>query len=287
MAGAYCPFCGKPTVPGGTFCASCGAALAAPNPHAGGAPPPPVPSSFAAGGSYPPGYGMPVGPAATSREIDRQALSRVQWAAVLGLVGAALSLLTFFSGNALSFLTVTTTGTSTTISTDVSALYLLVAIAAVGLVLSIVEILLYRGAFRTLAPVDSRFTTPATFLLVLLVALVILVLTTGALFAEFLSAIQCAGAGNPITTSCFDAGNALSLVALLLIAALVAIISYIGGVMLGLWRLGTRYDETTLHVGAILIIIPILNIIGLILILVGARSALGRLEHSSRPMTFG
>jgi len=51
----------------------------------------------------------------------------------------------------------------------------------------------------------------------------------------------------------------------------------IGGQILGLWRVGTRYNETTIKVGAIFTIVPLLNIVGPILVLIGALEAKGRL----------
>jgi hypothetical protein len=48
-------------------------------------------------------------------------------------------------------------------------------------------------------------------------------------------------------------------------------------VILGLWRVGTRYDETIIKLGGIFSIIPILNIAAPVLVLVGAHSARNKL----------
>jgi uncharacterized membrane protein len=285
MAGSFCPYCGKPTVPGATFCPSCGAALGRLS-TAGAAPPPAIPPSFGPTGSYPIGYGTTAAPSSASRDTDRRALTSVQWAAVVALVGVVISWVSLFGSNLGSFFMVTTVNSSTSVSLSLTALYFFVAVAGAGLVLTIVELLFYRSAFRTLAPIDSRFSSPATFVLVLLIAVVLIVLIGAGLLLAIYQAVQCAGSGNPLTTSCVDTGTLLGLVALFAVAGIVALIGYIG-LMLGIWRLGTRYDETTFKVGAILIIIPLLNLIGVILILVGARSALGKLGHGSTPISFG
>jgi hypothetical protein len=47
--------------------------------------------------------------------------------------------------------------------------------------------------------------------------------------------------------------------------------------MLGLWRVGTRYNETLLKVAAIFVILPLLNIVAPILVIVGAHGAKTRL----------
>jgi hypothetical protein len=41
------------------------------------------------------------------------------------------------------------------------------------------------------------------------------------------------------------------------------------GLLLGLWRIGSRYDSGVTKIGAILSIIPVVNIVSPILILVG------------------
>jgi hypothetical protein len=61
------------------------------------------------------------------------------------------------------------------------------------------------------------------------------------------------------------------------IGGIVVILGVIIGQILGLWRVGSRYDETTIKIGAIFGIIPLLNFVAPILILVGALQARGRL----------
>ena len=63
-------------------------------------------------------------------------------------------------------------------------------------------------------------------------------------------------------------------VSLVLVTILVGVI---GGQILGLWRVGSRYNETVIKVGAIFTIIPLLNIVAPILVLIGAYQVKGRL----------
>ena len=65
--------------------------------------------------------------------------------------------------------------------------------------------------------------------------------------------------------------------ALLAVGVVVLLVGVIGGQILGLWRVGSRYNETVIKVGAIFTIIPLLNIVAPILVLIGAYQVKGRL----------
>ena len=285
MTGSFCPFCGKPTIPGATFCASCGAALPGASASSGTVPSAPP---FAPGpGSAPLSFaGYPVAPNPSSRRVDLNALESVEWAAILSLVGAVLSLVVLFGTNATTFVSVTSAGPATGVTIVLSALYLFAAVAGIGLALTIVELVLYRRAFRDLAPVDSRFSTPASLVLLELIGVVLLAgLALGLIWLLF-QAIACAGSGAPITTACLNVSTALDLLGLVVVVAIVVVIGYIG-FLIGIWRLGTRYDESLFKVGAILLIFPVLNLIGTILVLVAAHSAKSRFAAAGPPSTFG
>lgn len=283
MSAQFCPTCGKPVAPGAAFCAACGAGL----PGAAGAsaptPGPAPPLTFA----YPPSFvTAALSPSPASRAADQHALTSVQWAALVAILGTVLSFVSLFGTDAASVLTASDTGGTTSVTVSVAALYLLIALSLAGVALTILEVLLMRDAFQTLKPLDGRFSTPSSLALVLLIAIVLIILGALGIFAELLQAVACAGAGNPIPSTCINAGALLGLVALLFVFAVVAIVGYVG-ILVGIWRLGTRYDETTLKVGAILLIIPLLNFVGAILVLVGARAALGRLARPPPPGGFG
>lgn len=297
MTARFCQYCGRPVAPNASFCPSCGAAIggvpAAPSPP--GTPPPltfstPTPYSpyapYAPYPSYPQGYPGPGGAAPSHGAADRFALSSVSLAAIIGLVGAVLSVVGYLFTPALSVFGGSAAGSGTSISVDLTGLYVLIAVGAVGLLFSLVELWLYRRAFRTLAPNDPRFSTPASLTLLALVALVLLALVAVALVGEFYEAIQCAGSGNAITSACLNFGAALGLLALVGVLAIILFVGYIG-LLIGIWRLGTRYGEGLFKAGAVLLIFPFLSFIGLILILVAARSASGKIPGGSSAATFG
>jgi len=233
---------------------------------------------------YQPGYVPPRAP--DSRAEDQGSLGKVQLAAILGLVGALLSVIELFATPASSFIGVTTVGSGSSVSIDLSGLYFTVVFGIVGFVFLVLELVLYRQAFRTLSPVDPRFSTPSRLVMVLLIGLLIVILAGIAIFGVIYQAVQCAGPGNPITTACLNLGSVLGLLLLLVAAGIAAFVGFIG-LLIGIWRLGTRYDEGLFKVGAILLIFPLLNIVGQILILLAARAAREPAGIAVPPATFG
>jgi Protein of unknown function (DUF973)/zinc-ribbon domain len=261
VAGAFCAHCGKPIPPGVAFCPACGFAVAPPSPF----------------GAYPPGF-VPMRPATpTFGPADDRALRNVEAAAILALVSAAVSLVVLFSGALSSSLSVG----STAHGVNVSGLDLVVVAAAVAV--TFVEVWLYRAAFHVLTPGDSRFQTPARLALVLIVALVLVVAVYAWTIELLLSVVACAGSSTSIPPSCIP-GTLIGAALLLLGVAVVALVGYIG-LLLGIWRLGTRYDDSKFKAGAILLIFPLLNLVGAVLILLAAHAA--RRPHArSAPASF-
>ncbi|HTS33973.1 MAG TPA: DUF973 family protein [Thermoplasmata archaeon] len=270
MAGPRCPKCGAFGAPGATFCAFCGAPLpaGAGGPLSAGAPPsgfgPPPPG---AGGWYSaPGVtGGGPGASPASRAAERTALTYVLWAAVVLLVGGVLSV--------LADLTTTATGTAVHFGTT----FLAVSLATGAC--EFVAVALFYFALRNLAPQDSRFSTPSKLVLALLIAILIVL----AALVPFLSAvntlescISSSGMNQTAEVSCISGGDLAAVLSVVVIAGIVALVGFIG-LLLGIWRLGTRYQNSNFKVGAILLIIPFLNIVGAVLILVAARSAQAKL----------
>ena len=289
MSVATCPSCGAEAVPGASFCAHCGAALAwKATVLPSGVPPPAFPPSYERLGATAPGLIYPGLPgtlrarAPSTGPVERKALWSVQWAAVLALVGAVLSAVSLVGTDGSSVLGVSA-GNLTLGSTG---LPILLAISLAGLALIMAELLLYRSAFRRLAPVDSRFSTPAVFVLVFLVAVVLVTLLLVALFVELLPALSCLGAGDTNTSACLNVGALLALGIGVIVVGIVALIGYIG-LLVGIWRLGTRYDDPMFKVGAVLLILPLVGIAGAVLILVAARAALRGLGTRPSPSGFG
>jgi len=261
MAASACSYCGKPVPAGSTFCPSCGAAVpgAVPPPAAGGA-------AFAAFGAAP-GTSVPTSKTAQS---DLRALKLIQYATILALLLAVIDIAVSLSGGLLGLGGVDRSFTRTAVALP-SPWYWVGALGTAAVV-SILELLLVRGGFVELSAHDHRFTSPASLALVAVIGVVLASLGVGLLFDALYRAVACAGVGNPIPTGCLPGGEELAGFGLTGVGAIMAIVGYIG-VLIGIWRLGTRYDETVFKVGAILLIFPLLNIVGAILLLVGIDSA--------------
>lgn len=279
MAVTFCAHCGRSVPPASAFCPSCGAAVnapavgAAPLPSASGLPP----GTTAA----PPFAGFPApawgGPDAlrTTRERpwDVKALRAVRWSAVLGLVGSLVGLVAIALPGFTSFLLVTSTSGGPVLS--LSAPVAFGAYTGAAAALACVAILFYRRGFGILSEVSKEFSTPSTLALVALIGVVVVIAGFGILLVALAQAIACAGSGNPVTTSCLLTGTFWGGLALLGAGAVVALVGYIG-ILIGIWRLGSRYNRGTFKAGAILLIIPYLSVVGYILILLGASQELGR-----------
>lgn len=222
--------------------------------------------------------------AASTRAVDESALSSVLLAAVIALVSAGLSYVALAYNSVTSLISVSSGGSGASIS--LPALYGLVGLAAVGLVLGLLYLWFFRKAFQSLSVVDGNFSTPSTLTLLAIIGLVGIVLVGAGFVALIFQAISCAGSGNPITTACLSLGSVVGLAILLLIVAILALVGYIG-LLIGIWRLGTRYDSALFKVGAVLMIIPYVSVAGVILVLLGAHFSRRKLSGGSFGYAFG
>jgi hypothetical protein len=229
--------------------------------------------------------GLPLATDPSSRAADLVALSSVTVAALLSLIGLVLGFAALLGTPGSEIFSIGTSQMGTTVTPNQSGVELFGFLTIVGTLLTVLELIYYRGAFRTLEPYDARFSTPAKLVLMLLIAIPILLLSSLALLGILYQAIVCAGVGNTIPLSCINSGALLGLLAVVVIVAIIAVIGYIG-LLLGIWRLGSRYDSTALKVAAILLIIPLLNIVAAILILVSARSTRDEIARGGSPSTF-
>lgn len=263
MSTAFCERCGAPRNPGAAFCGGCGA------PFAAAAPPLPP-------GTYPPGFQRLGGDAPGSGTADDvRALRSVAWAALVALIGAVVSLVVLFTGG-LSLSVGASSGGSTSSLPGGSALWLELGVVVVADAFVLVEVGLFRSAFRTLAARDARFRTPASLALVLLIALVLLVPLYAWTIVLIASVLSCTGTATSIPASCISSAL-LGAALLLIVVAIAALVGYVG-LLVGIWRLGGRFADSRFKIGAVLLIFPLLNLVGAILILLAARarrSALG------------
>jgi MFS family permease len=203
------------------------------------------------------------------RSADQAALSAVSTAAILSLLGALVGLVAGFGTDVV---TVTRTSSETTLSPDRSNLFLFGVLIVVGVILTFLELIYYRRAFTTLEHHDPWFSTPTKLVLLLLVVLPLLLLTVLAFIYAVYEAGVCATSLNNLPSSCLGTVTVSGVVVTLLILGIIFLVGYIG-LLIGIWRLGTRYGAVGFKVGAVLLLFPILNLVAVILILVSVSSS--------------
>ncbi len=208
-------------------------------------------------------------PPPDTREFDLHALSKIWIAALISVVGSALGVAVPFGLSSSGYFPLTIPTTGGTLSFGSTTLLAVFGVALVGLALSMVAFGFYRAGFVTLRGVDLRFSSAPTWALLVIVGLVVVWLGLLLALSGLLQLVSCTGATSPIPASCIPFGAVLGGAALLLVGAILLLVGYIG-TLVAIWHLGDRYGESLFKIGAVLLIIPFLSIVGQILILVAA-----------------
>ncbi len=204
-------------------------------------------------------------------------LEAIRWSSALSLAGLVLVGVLFFFTGQLTPAFSPSFGPTMMVSLDTGLLYSLLLVGAIGLILQIVVFYLYHQGFSELRRVQPDFSFPSIFALVAAGALVLVLLGLILLVKVLAQVANCTPSGFPIPQSCFSAAG-VELTASLVLLGLGALLLLIGtvGVLIGVWRLGERYQRSGFKVAAILFIFPFVNIVGSILILVETTNLLGQ-----------
>jgi hypothetical protein len=245
----------------------------------------------------PPAWGIPPGPRLSSdRAAEQRALKYLRWAAVVGFVGSLTGLIAVqvlgalnSSGNPLGTSSFSGSAGSTMVSVDATALWQVVAVAIVAIVIEIGSVYLYRASFSSLRGVDTRFSGPTKFSLLLLFGLLLLIPSLIGVAAALQGVSGCALTNSNGTLSpCGSrsiaplAGSAV----LLFVCAIVAVVGLVG-LLLGVWRLGVRFDSPLFKVAAILYVIPYIQVVGYLLTWIGARRLEARFATPHYSVPYG
>lgn len=273
---SFCSSCGHQLEEGIVYCPACGKRVSGETLQSHGAP---------TLSSIPPAY-------QTYDDGDTRALNKLRLLAIIFLIGTVTGLvLTFafaFGGIYsipfnISQLDSTSTGAQAVVAPNFfSNLFTtLAATSLIGVVIEFVALYQLRSAFNSLARAGRlNFGIPSKLTFVVLIALPILILglliTLSELGAILSSLPQNQGQSPTIPGG---VGIFLGAVALEGIGGIAVLVEYIGGVMLGIWRMGARYKETLFKVAAIFLIIPLLQLVAPILILIGTPSAKAKVFH--------
>jgi hypothetical protein len=240
---------------------------------------PPPQGSYAA-------YAPPA--AASSSQTDLQGIGHLKVGSILGLlvqvllwVGFAIFYLIF---NALRS-TTTIYGTTSTLPSwiTVNTFFAAIGLLAGGLVLGILSFIFFYLGFRTIKRGAPDFGAPTTLMLVGLIGFLMTVIGVLVIVGTIVSAINSAVAGTISSgTASVDISAILGGLALIGLGAILDLVGVVG-LVLGNWRAGTRYGESTLRIGAILTILPYVSIVGYILLLVGYSKAGKKLQSGWAP----
>jgi uncharacterized membrane protein len=203
-------------------------------------------------------------------------------ASAIGLASTVLSYVFVFV-SVSSLVSVAPAGSGSTVAVPPPETWVPLLIA-IG-VFAAVYLLIYRSAFENLSTVDDRFRTPRLLVSVAIAGVLVVLVGIGLLLETLRQAAECAGAGNPIHPACISMSALSGAVGLLVVGAILALLGAIG-LLLGIWRVGSRYDRDLFKVGAILLIIPYVNLVGYALILWESHSVQRTLETAGTPAGF-
>jgi hypothetical protein len=224
-------------------------------------------------------WGPPAVTTPDTSRTDIAGLSKIWTAAAVAIAGSVLGIVVLVAVNA-GYVRTSLPMSGSPLSVATTALEILLGVGLVGLVISVVSYWYYRDGFVFLRTVDTRFSSTPTWVLLVIAGIVFVGIAFTILVAAILSLVSCAGNASVIPPSCIVPGNLLGPLVLLLFAGIIALVGFIG-TLVGIWRLGDRYGNSLFKIGAVLLIIPYVNLVGQILILVAAGGA--RAQIQARP----
>jgi hypothetical protein len=222
----------------------------------------------------------PTGPGPSPQQYvdaDIRALSRIRYYSVVGILGIVVSFVTTFVIVGQEFLSfslgrgaVPAPGAPPKVYAGLLGEYL--GLMVVGAALSIAAFIFLFQGLNALGSVDPLLRTPAKLVPLIPVGIV-LVYGAVALLLD-------GGINTQAPTGYSTSPSLLGSAALLVILGIVLLLlGVVGGEILGLWRVGGRYHEDLIRAGAILLIIPVLNLVSPILVYIGSSSALSHVRQ--------
>lgn len=226
-------------------------------------------------------------PQQTQAPEERIGLTRIMWFGIIAVAGMVTSWVlgfyifgSLFSSTALANLGPNPTPAE--VSQAMGSLFQSIQyVIPVTLVIGLAGMAALTSGFMALKKVDqSKFSYPSNFMILMIIGS--LIAAVGVIpFVNGLPNILAQVPPNPNSTPSSAFVSAIgSVVVFALVAGLgglLALIGLIGGMMLGLWRVGSRYNETLFKLGAIFVIIPLLDVVAPILVVVAALQVRGRL----------
>lgn len=198
--------------------------------------------------------------------IDGEAISKIRVFGLVGIVSLVIGFVSVFGLSGMDYLTaLTLRGPRPAFSLGIIGIFALTAVLLLSVALEVLSIIYGRSAFRSLSAVDSNFRTPLSLSYSLYVGFAMLIVGFTLTVVTLLE--RSSGSMSGVESeSMLVAGG------LLVIGAAIALIIGEVGLLLGVWRFGTRYDEGLFKIAAVLYIIPFAAVLAPLLVYLGAGS---------------
>lgn len=160
----------------------------------------------------------------------------------------------------------------------IQALEEIVALIVAGAALLLISVIIYVVSFNTFRKVTTGFGAPLALGIIGVLGIFLIFLGGTLILVSILQAVGCAANGD--ATSCVSLSTIAAGVYSLLGGLFLAFLGWIG-MLIGIYRIGSRYHSTVTRIGAILYIIPIVSIVAPILVFVGIHGIRKQLDSQS------
>jgi hypothetical protein len=217
-------------------------------------------------------------PAAT----EFQGVRRARAGAIVGIIGLIVAIvapivIVYLGGYSLTVLGHRVGHAGGTLPT--TAFEELLGVIVVGLFITFVGALLYVLSFSALRKTFPGFGGPMGLGIAGLVGILFIGAGLADILYQFYQAVGCSATQS--ASSCVNYTQLFGVVTIVLLGALLGFLGIIG-LLIGLYRIGSRYDSTVTKVGGILYIIPVASIAAPFLVLAGTQGILRRLDARLR-----
>jgi Protein of unknown function (DUF973) len=212
------------------------------------------------------------------------------WFGVLQLVGLVAGLVGYFAILGTFSASFSTTFIQNPTPAEANAVLVpffrdLAILSPVVASVQIASLVILAMGLRDLNRADKRFSVPSSLTIVELIGSLVVIAASVPLFL-YLPNLFSQLASSTTTTSLppgfFSAfAPVAAYFVLIAIGGILTFVGLIGGQILGVWRVGSKYNGTLLKLGAIFAIIPVLDFVAPVLVLVGAKQAKNSLSVPS------
>ena len=163
-----------------------------------------------------------------------------------------------------------------TASFTIAILEEILAVITVGALLLFLSFIVYVVSFNILRKSGPGFGAPMGLGVVGILGVLLIFIGILLILVAVVQAVSCASASTD-ASSCVSLSTVAGGYYSVLGGGFLAFLGWIG-LLIGIYRIGKRFDSTITKVGAILYIIPLVNVIAPILVLVGVHGVVRRLE---------